>query len=268
MTLQRRARQTPSLLRSRALAASLTLHVALLVSILAGPALFADRPPRLEYAEVMLVPAAALRPGPTPRPAAAAPPQAAPPQPAVETPLPTPKPPPDDAPVLPKPPDKKPPPSKPAAEPTRAPDAAKPVPDPSPPKAPDSQGDRATGSPAVDPRLVAASTGKSESSSLASFVDPDFVYSYYLDRMVQLINQYWQPPPLNRPIECTVGFRIHSDGAVVDLRVVVSSGLQSFDAAALRAVQSASPMPPLPRGYQKPSLGVNLIVRNLGDSPR
>ena len=36
-----------------------------------------------------------------------------------------------------------------------------------------------------------------------------------------------------------------------------SSGYNSFDLAALRAVQNASPFPPLPRAYRHDSLGVN-----------
>jgi TonB family protein len=43
--------------------------------------------------------------------------------------------------------------------------------------------------------------------------------------------------------------------------VAQSSGYNSFDLAALRAVQNASPFPPLPRAYRQDSLGVNLIVR-------
>ena len=48
---------------------------------------------------------------------------------------------------------------------------------------------------------------------------------------------------------------------VVDVRIVRSSGYNQFDLAALRAVQEAAPLPPLPRSYRQGSLGVNLIVR-------
>ena len=45
-----------------------------------------------------------------------------------------------------------------------------------------------------------------------------------------------------------------------DLRVEVPSTSREFDEAALRAVRSSSPLPPLPRGYTEDDLGINLIV--------
>ena len=48
---------------------------------------------------------------------------------------------------------------------------------------------------------------------------------------------------------------------LLDLQVAQSSGYNSFDLAALRAVQNASPFAPLPRAYRNDSLGVTLIVR-------
>jgi len=45
-----------------------------------------------------------------------------------------------------------------------------------------------------------------------------------------------------------------------DLKISESSGYNSFDLAALRAVQNAAPFPPLPRAYSHDDLGVNLIV--------
>ncbi|MDX1630636.1 MAG: energy transducer TonB, partial [Thermoanaerobaculia bacterium] len=91
--------------------------------------------------------------------------------------------------------------------------------------------------------------------------DPSFTYGYYLDRLVVTIKDQWVRPRLGSGIEAVVHFRIEKDGSIRDVRVSRSSGYNSFDLAALRAVHSAAPFPPLPRSYPKRSLGVNLIFR-------
>jgi periplasmic protein TonB len=91
--------------------------------------------------------------------------------------------------------------------------------------------------------------------------NPDFTYGYYLDRMAALIRAQWVRPPLGSGVEVVLHFRIAADGRVSDVRIVQSSGYNSFDLAALRAVQAAAPLPPLPRSYRGGSLGVNLIFR-------
>jgi TonB family protein len=254
-----------------ALLASATLHALAILLFLFGPALFADKPKRFEYVDVVIMPAANLGSGPVARaaPRTVAAPKAPEPAPTPVEPEPK-KEVPEDIPVL-KPKKPEPPKPEPKAE-TKAPPSPQPATQDEPPAEPAPEkvrpqaNARPDGASAVDPSYRPASIGSSESSAVAGFTDPDFHFSYYLDRMVQLISQYWQPPPLRRQIQMTVGFRIASDGTVEDIRILESSGLQSFDDAGLRALTTASPLPPLPRGYQKPSLGVNLIIRNLGDS--
>jgi periplasmic protein TonB len=98
-------------------------------------------------------------------------------------------------------------------------------------------------------------------SQIAGLDNPDFKFGYYLDQLLSAIDAKWARPPLGDKVECTIGFRIQRDGSITELTVARSSGYNSFDLAALRAVQNASPFPPLPRAYRNDSLGVNLIVR-------
>lgn len=98
-------------------------------------------------------------------------------------------------------------------------------------------------------------------ASVATFDNPDFTYGYYVDRMLALIRAHWVRPPMGSGVEVMVHFRIGGDGEISDIDIRRSSGYSSFDLAALRAVRSASPLPPLPRGYDQDSLGVNLIFR-------
>ncbi len=93
------------------------------------------------------------------------------------------------------------------------------------------------------------------------FDQVDFTYGYYVDQMLSLISAHWIRPPVGSGVEAVVSFRIDRTGRVSDLRISRSSGINSFDLAALRAVQSASPLPPLPRAFREGSLGVHLIVR-------
>lgn len=98
-------------------------------------------------------------------------------------------------------------------------------------------------------------------SELGGVDNPDFTYGYYLDRLLSLIDAQWARPSMGAGIKTVIFFRINRDGSMADLRVEQSSGYNSFDLAALRAVQNAAPFPPLPRAFQHDSLGVNLIVR-------
>ncbi|MFY9826882.1 MAG: energy transducer TonB, partial [Thermoanaerobaculia bacterium] len=98
-------------------------------------------------------------------------------------------------------------------------------------------------------------------SQIAGLDNPDFKFGYYLDQLLSAIDAKWARPPLGDRVQCTIAFRIQRDGSIAELTVARSSGYNSFDLAALRAVQNAAPFPPLPRAYRNDSLGVNLIVR-------
>jgi TonB family protein len=112
------------------------------------------------------------------------------------------------------------------------------------------------GSPQGDPLGTTAFGAR-----IAGLDNPAFTYDYYLDRMLAMIEAQWVRPPTEGPVETTLFFRIARDGSVSELRVAEPSGFRAFDLAAVRAVQNAAPLPPLPRSYRQDSLGVNLIVR-------
>ena len=76
-----------------------------------------------------------------------------------------------------------------------------------------------------------------------------------------MIGAQWVRPPLGAEIEAAIHFRIHKDGHISDVRVLQSSGYNSYDLAGLRAVQTAAPFPKLPQSFRHNSLGVTLIFR-------
>jgi protein TonB len=243
------------------------LTLALLLPRLAPP------PPPMTFVPVQIIPAAALG---VRRPASR--PKAEKPEPPAPEPV-------KAEPVKPEPPAKpEPKPDKIAAKPRddvpTLPDRSpkkpeKPVkPMPNPPSRPAATGGTGTnpagtaamGTPDGDPGRRGSPTGNplgtsAFGSQIAGLDNPDFKFGYYLDQLLSAIDAKWARPALGDKVECTISFRIQRDGSIAELTVARSSGYNSFDLAALRAVQNASPFPPLPRAYRNDSLGVNLIVR-------
>lgn len=82
--------------------------------------------------------------------------------------------------------------------------------------------------------------------------------SYYVDLMLQKIKESWRNPVRGGLLKATVYFKIQRDGKIIDAAVEIPSGVSIFDQSALRAVISASPLPPLPSQFTSEYLGVHL----------
>jgi TonB family protein len=91
--------------------------------------------------------------------------------------------------------------------------------------------------------------------------DGDFRFAYYLAALRNKIGQRWVPPPgmgtRGRPVRAVLYFRIGRNGEVSLAQVESSSGYAFYDQTALRALLSATPLPPLPAGYTDSYLGVH-----------
>jgi protein TonB len=214
---------------------AVVLHAVLASSFLLIPLVAASSQEPFEFVAVQIVPVQALgvqRPEPTPPAAEPAIPEPEPQHETVSLPEPT------------KAPKK---PSKP--EPSEAEGESQPAPRPAEPK-------QRMGSPTGN------SLGTSAFGAAVGGLDnPDFVYSYYIDQMLALISANWLRPSLGAGVEAVVHFRIRRDGQISDVRIIRSSGYNSFDLAGLRAVQLAAPFPRFPQSYSHDTLGVNLILR-------
>jgi TonB family protein len=243
--LQRRERRAAGLHRP-CLAASLTLHLAVLGGILFGPGLFAERT-YLERQTVELVRLPTIRPKPIP----ATPPPEEEPPPAAPEPEPEPEPlpeePPEDVPVLVE---------EEAPEPDPEPEPPPPPPEPEPEPRPKLE------RPFQRTRTIDDSLAGNDDAEapVVGYDSEDFTYAYYTTRLVAAIRARWTRPPIE-DVEALVRFRIASDGTVSELVLIESSGVSRFDRAGLRAIELASPVPPLPRSFRKPSLGVTMRIR-------
>jgi protein TonB len=115
--------------------------------------------------------------------------------------------------------------------------------------------------PAADQPAGGGGRGISLGESTASQVPgipADFQFTYYIERMLALIESRWYKPAVPPNTRTLVRFRILSDGRIEGIMLEESSGQPSFDRAALRAMYAANPLPPLPPAYGKPSLTVHL----------
>jgi len=81
---------------------------------------------------------------------------------------------------------------------------------------------------------------------------------YYAGIVFAKIKSMWRNPVEAASLQATISFKIQKDGEVTDAVIEVSSGNNFYDQAALRAVLTASPMPPLPTHYAGKDLTVHL----------
>ena len=97
------------------------------------------------------------------------------------------------------------------------------------------------------------------SASVGVRVDGDFRWASYLNSIRNKIGQRWVPPPGlgGRVVRATLYFRIGRDGSVSLSRLEDGSGIAFFDQTAMRALQLATPLPPLPAAYDGEWLGVH-----------
>lgn len=242
---ERRALGEPR--RKAALVVALLGHVALGAAIALAPVFAArGRAEERQYVRVMIVPAKALGvAAPPSRPKARPePPKREP----VETPAPKPRPEPERSrPVVPSV-------EKPPVRSQDSGDRSAPAGEPSQPDSGESS--RRRGGP------DGTSLGTSPfGSSEASFDDPDFRYNYYVQQMLAIIGSQWARPRANLGTEVLIHYEIARSGELSAIEVTRSSGNRAFDAAGVRAIALASPLPPLPQSYPHDSLGVTLLIR-------
>jgi len=264
---ERLARSGPA---ATSLIAAAVLHLGAGALLILLPRLVPSPPP-LEYVAVQLVPSQRLG---AERPAARQPPVARPqppPKAEEEPPLPPRS---AEAPVLPRPQAPPKPPPKPAKpekpKPPQPDDRVDPTTRPKllpPPREVLAKKLGATAPPQQADAPGAAkgsAAGKAPVGSLTvNPVNEEFAYNYYYAQIQSRIEAAWTRSPVGADAHAVLLFTIHSDGSISDLRVRDSSGFDTYDLAALRAVQNAAPFAPLPRAYtlNHTSLEVTWIAR-------
>ena len=84
----------------------------------------------------------------------------------------------------------------------------------------------------------------------------DFPFGWYLAVVREKIGQNWRPPPDAKDARARVTFSINRSGWVGDTNLDTehSSGTFGFKQAAIRAIRSSNPFPPLPEEFSKQTL--------------
>lgn len=93
-----------------------------------------------------------------------------------------------------------------------------------------------------------------------------FPYTYYLQAVTDRISANWftslVDPGVQGNFQTVVYFKIMRTGQITDATIKESSGIESLDLSALRAVQRSTPFPPLPSDYDQDYLGIFLIFEH------
>jgi TonB family protein len=99
------------------------------------------------------------------------------------------------------------------------------------------------------------SAGKTENVAVST-PQQDFKFGWYLALVRDKIGQNWRPPPDAKGAKARVVFAVNRSGWVGDVNVDAghSSGTFGFQQAAIRAIRSSNPFPPLPEEFSKQSL--------------
>lgn len=101
-------------------------------------------------------------------------------------------------------------------------------------------------------------TGSPAGVGARSLDASDFPYAWYLRQVLQKVEGEWQrqnqrAAPIQKPL---ILVEIQRDGSIRMPKIDQSSGNAIYDQAAIRAVLDASPFPPLPQDWTRPSLRV------------
>jgi protein TonB len=110
----------------------------------------------------------------------------------------------------------------------------------------------------VIPHSIAQNAGPANPINIAGGGE-GFNYPYYVGIIQRKVQQNWYLREVaGAPVgsQARVTFSIARDGTPSDIRISHSSGSQSLDMSAVRAVQRIDSFGPLPPGYNKPNVSV------------
>jgi len=109
-------------------------------------------------------------------------------------------------------------------------------------------------------------TGGTGSGGGDPFGVANFPFQFYLQMISDKITTNWfqslVDPGVGGTLQTEVYFRIYKNGQISDIRVSASSGVESFDLSARRAIEASKPFAPLPNEYDGQYLGITLVFEH------
>ncbi len=113
--------------------------------------------------------------------------------------------------------------------------------------------------PKAEPKTTTSSAPANTPFGETVLENPNFPYTYYLEQMLNRIDQAWENPVRSDlPLSTVIYFRVQKEGRVTDLQIEAPSGFSSFDNACRRAILSSDPFAPLPSDFVDLYLGIHL----------
>jgi colicin import membrane protein len=96
-------------------------------------------------------------------------------------------------------------------------------------------------------------------------VEGDFPFQWYLSAVQRKVYEQWaQPMSSTQGQKAVIVFEIARNGEVTRARIEKTSGDAAYDVAALRAVTSANPLPPLPQEFRGSMIRVHFGFEHTG----
>jgi protein TonB len=111
--------------------------------------------------------------------------------------------------------------------------------------------------PGAEPDGGASTERVGDSSGGVSAAGEISLFGWYQSSVSRALYSTWRRPllaGLREPLTVLISFDIQKNGSVTGLRVIESSGVQTLDRSALRAVADASPLPRLPPAWSGSSM--------------
>ena len=109
-------------------------------------------------------------------------------------------------------------------------------------------------------------TGGTGSGAGDPFGVGNFPFQFYLQMISDKITANWfqslVDPGVGGLLQAQVYFRIYKNGTISDIRIDVSSGVESFDLSARRAISNSAPFATLPNEYDGQYLGITLVFEH------
>jgi TonB family protein len=99
--------------------------------------------------------------------------------------------------------------------------------------------------------------GQDDNAAGAYFDTQGYDLGPWGDQVVALVRRNWSVPPaadLGMKGIVSIAFNVNRNGRLEDIRIISSSGIPSFDQAAVNALKISDPFIPLPTDFPRPKL--------------
>jgi protein TonB len=115
----------------------------------------------------------------------------------------------------------------------------------------------------IDPAAVHNLSGAEGGNKAVRASFTNFPYPWYRTLVHNALWEQWtKRMPKNRDIYTLVSFTVDRHGAIYGVQIEKSSGDDSYDYAAMAAVNNSVPYPPLPKDYPKDILTVTVEFKS------